>query len=107
MPALTGRNLPASNCAPEDAKAGFSLAVQGCYAALLPASKLGPGGEVGPLLNAVLRQFSGLDTPAGDSDVRTIAQSSDFDRRSDKPIYSEYIADNTRQPTPPSCCHGL
>ena len=44
--------------------------VQGCYAALLPAAKLGSGGEVGPLLNAVLRQFSGLDTVAADSEVR-------------------------------------
>ncbi len=44
--------------------------VQGCYAALLPAAKLGPGGEVGPLLNTVLRQMSGLDTAAADSEVR-------------------------------------
>ena len=47
--------------------------VQGCYAALLPAAKLGPGAEVGPLLNAVLRQFSGLVTSAADSEVLALA----------------------------------
>jgi hypothetical protein len=36
---------------------------------MLPAAKLGSGAEVGPLLNAVLSQFSGLVTNAADSEV--------------------------------------
>lgn len=69
-----------------------SCCAQGCHAALLQPRELGAGAGVGDALNAVLRQFSGLDTDASDMEVRHSA------------MFSSSAGDHTLHLTAP-CAH--
>lgn len=49
------------------------MTLQGCYAALLGSRDLQPGGSVAPALQAILRNFSGLNTEADDMQASRFA----------------------------------